>query len=113
MVTTEHSHPAPADTGAGCGRQAILDDIDRTREQLGETIEALAAKADVQAQAKRKAAEAQAQARQRATEVAGTARRQASRAVAAAGGRPQRVAVAVAAGAALLAGLLVIRKLRR
>jgi hypothetical protein len=54
-VTTEHS--APSQTDSDGDKQAILDDIDRTREQLGETVEALAAKADVKARAEQKAAE--------------------------------------------------------
>lgn len=112
-MTADHSFSSEVETTSGDGKQAIVEDIERTREQLGETVEALAAKADVKAQAKQKATEVQAQAKQKATEVAGTARRQAGRALAVVGEHRQQVAVTAAAGAALLAGILVIRKLRR
>jgi ElaB/YqjD/DUF883 family membrane-anchored ribosome-binding protein len=122
-VTEENSLPPNVDSASGDGKQAILDDIDRTREQLGETVEALAAKADVkaqakqkasdvQAQAKQKASDVQAQAKQKATEVTGTARQQAGRVAAKVGEHRQPLAIAAAA-AALLVGVLVIRKLRR
>jgi hypothetical protein len=42
---------------AGSSVQALTEEIDRTRAQLGETVEALAAKADVKARARDKAAE--------------------------------------------------------
>jgi ElaB/YqjD/DUF883 family membrane-anchored ribosome-binding protein len=134
-VTAENSLPPDADSASGDGKQDILDDIDRTREQLGETVEALAAKADVKAQAKQKASEVQtqakqkaaevqtqakqkagevqAQAKQKATEVTGTARQQAGRVAAKVGEHRQPLAIAAAAAAALLVGVLVIRKLRR
>jgi hypothetical protein len=83
-------------------RQAIVDDIERTREEMGRTVEALAAKADVKAQAQRKAAE-----------VAGTARQQARRGLAAVGQRRDPLIVAAAGvGAGLLTWLLT-RPLRR
>jgi Protein of unknown function (DUF3618) len=50
----------PADEGAGTkpsvpdDPEQLRQDIERTREQLGETVEALVAKADVKAQAKEK-----------------------------------------------------------
>jgi ElaB/YqjD/DUF883 family membrane-anchored ribosome-binding protein len=134
-VTAENSLPPNVDSASGDGKEAILDDIDRTREQLGETVEALAAKADVkaqakqkasdvqaqakqkasevQAQAKQKAGEVQAQAKQKATKVTGTARQQAGRVAAMVDEHRQPVAMAAAAAAALLVGVLVIRKLRR
>jgi hypothetical protein len=37
--------------------EALAEEIERTREHLGETVEALAAKADVKARAQRRAAE--------------------------------------------------------
>jgi Protein of unknown function (DUF3618) len=59
------SSQAPAGTaGNDQGRQAILDDIEQARETLGQTVEALAAKADVPAQLRRKAAGAAGSARQ-------------------------------------------------
>lgn len=38
-------------------QEALAEEIERTREQLGETVDALAAKADVKARAQRRAAE--------------------------------------------------------
>jgi hypothetical protein len=39
-------------------QEALAEEIERTREQLGETVEALAAKADVKGRAQRRATEA-------------------------------------------------------
>jgi hypothetical protein len=124
-------------------KQAILDDIDRTREQLGETVEALAAKADVKARAGQKAAEVKTKAGQKAAEVTGTIKdkagvvsvpvknqldraRQTGETVWDAAPEPvqeqarkvlaivsQNRAKLIAASATLLAGWLTIRKLRR
>jgi hypothetical protein len=99
-VTAEHSAPAP--DGARPERQAILDDIDQTREQLGQTVEALAAKADVKAQVRHKAAQA-----------AGAARQQAQRAAGAAGPRRQQLTVAAAGLGAALVTWVAIRPGRR
>jgi hypothetical protein len=82
-------------------RQALLDDIDRTREQMGQTVEALAAKADVTARVRRKAAE-----------VTGAARRQGRRAVTAGQRRPG-LAVAAAGAAAALVTWILTRPMRR
>ncbi len=49
----------------------IQQEIERTREHLGETVEELAAKADVKARARVKAAEMKAKAQVKATEVSG------------------------------------------
>jgi hypothetical protein len=96
-VTIEH----PAPDAAPPGRQEILDDIERTREQMGQTVEALAAKADVKAQVQRKAAE-----------VTGTARQRAGSALAAARQRPALIAAAAGAAAGLITWFLT-RPLRR
>jgi Protein of unknown function (DUF3618) len=63
--------------------EELKQEIERTREQLGETVEALAAKADVKAQARAKASQVTgrlrsrtAQARQRAAATTGRLRRQ-------------------------------------
>jgi hypothetical protein len=82
-------------------RQALLDDIERTREQMGQTVEALAAKADVRAQVRRKAAE-----------VTGAARQRGRRAVAAGQRRPG-LAVAAAGAAAALVTWILTRPMRR
>jgi hypothetical protein len=104
----------------------LKQEIERTREQLGETVEALAAKADVKAQARAKAAHVTgrlrsrtAQARQQA---AGAAKRLSTvtpdpvRRVAvktAATGRDRRVQLVTAAGAVVLVWLLIARWRRR
>jgi hypothetical protein len=82
-------------------RQAIIDDIERTREQMGQTVEALAAKADVKAQVQRKAAA-----------VTGTARQQGQRALAAARRRQALTVVAAGVGAGLITWILT-RPMRR
>ncbi|MYV78456.1 DUF3618 domain-containing protein [Streptomyces sp. SID1046] len=46
----------PAPTPAGPGSAELRDQVERTRDELGRTVEALAAKADIKAQAKEKAA---------------------------------------------------------
>lgn len=96
-MTIEHSAP----DAAAPERQEILADIERTREQMGQTVEALAAKADVKAQVQRKAAGA-----------AGTARQQAARALTAGQQRPGLVVAAAGAGAGLITWLLT-RPMRR
>ena len=70
----------------------LARDIERTRERLGDTVEALAAKANVKAQAQRKAREISGRAK-----AAGTARAQ--RAVTTLQRRPEVVAAAIAAAA--------------
>ncbi len=49
----------------------IQQEIERTREHLGETVDELAAKADVKARARARAAEVTARAHERATMVSG------------------------------------------
>ena len=58
MTTVNGNHVRP---GTDVG--ALRHDITRTREELGETIEALAAKADVKARAKESVADAKVRAR--------------------------------------------------
>ena len=55
-------------------RQEIEQEIEQTREQLGATVEELAARADVKARAQEKAAELKASAQARAAEVSGRAK---------------------------------------
>jgi hypothetical protein len=92
-------HPAP--DAARPERQAILDDIERTREQMGQTVEALAAKADVKARV-----------RSTAAKVAGAARQQGRRAVTAGQRQPALVVAAAGVGAGLITWLLT-RPMRR
>jgi SepF-like predicted cell division protein (DUF552 family) len=80
--------------------QALTENIRQTREDVGETIAALAAKADIMARARKKA-----------SEVAGHLRDTASKVKEQIAVPQQRRAVlAVAAGAALLADALIARR---
>jgi Protein of unknown function (DUF3618) len=54
--------------------QELQQEIERTRQRLGETVDALAAKADMKARVRAKAAEAKAQARDKVAEVSGQVR---------------------------------------
>ena len=113
--------------------QALTGEIERTREELGETVEALVAKADVKARARDKAAEVAGRVSGAASQVKGTAsqvkeqaatrvgaagaaapepvRRAASRAASIA--QKRQVLLAVAVGGAVLAGWLTLRQRRR
>jgi Protein of unknown function (DUF3618) len=94
------TEPEPSD------KEAIQDEIEHTREDLGETISALSAKTDVKAQAsakaddlKRRAQDAGGQVKQRADDVAERVKR--------------RPAPVVVGGIALLMILGMVRKRRR
>jgi hypothetical protein len=90
--------------------QSLREGIERTREQLGATVEALAAKADVKAQAQQKVS----QLTERLTTKAGQARQQvAGKAAATARRRRGPLAAAGAVGAAVLGWLLINRWRRR
>lgn len=113
--------------------QALTDEIERTREELGETVEALVAKADVKARARDKATEVAGRVSSMASQVKGTAsqvkeqaaaragtagaaapepvRRAASRAVSIA--QKRQILIAIAIGGAVLAGWLTVRQRRR
>ena len=56
----------------------IQREIEQTREQLGQTVEELAAKADVKARARAKAATAKTKVQAKATEVSGRAKAKAT-----------------------------------
>jgi hypothetical protein len=91
------------------GRE-LQDEIEQTRERLGQTVEELVAKADVKARAQAKAAEVKVKAQDKAADVK-------SRAAGLAGNvRQGRVAqrrwplVAVVAGAILIGASLVVRR---
>ncbi len=129
---TGAAHPAaPAD------REALTVEIERTREELGNTVEALVAKTDVKARARDKVAQVSgrlADAKQQVAATAGPVREQvtsqaakatatvrqsapepvqrAARRAAQEAGR-RRVPLAVTAGVALVAGWLLLRRRRR
>jgi hypothetical protein len=116
---------APAGATAAAppdGPEELKQEIERTREQLGETVAALAARADVKAQARAKVSQATGRLRSRAAQ----ARQQAAAAAdrlskvtpdpvqrvavkAGAAGRQRRVQLVTAAGAVVLAWLLIAR----
>jgi len=79
----------------------IQQEIERTREHLGVTVDELAAKADLKARARARAAEV----KTRATEVSGRVRQ--SQAV------QRRWPLAIAAAAVLVAGSAVMWRRRR
>jgi hypothetical protein len=54
---TADQTPLPPEPGPDAGIDDIQADIEHTREELGETIEALSAKADVKGRVKKKAAD--------------------------------------------------------
>jgi ABC-type transporter Mla subunit MlaD len=60
----------------------LRDQIDHTRDELAQTVEALAAKADVKGRTKDKAAELSAQAKERAAELSAQAKERAATAAA-------------------------------
>ena len=64
------SEGKPSETQATEGRspEEIRSNIDATREQMGDTVEALAAKTDVKAHAKKSAEEAKQRAREKLAE---------------------------------------------
>jgi Protein of unknown function (DUF3618) len=96
--------------------EELRSDIERTRDQLGETVEALVAKADVKARAQHKAAEVKAGAQQKAADTAGQVAQQAKNLTSHLPAQPdKRSAPLIAAGAATLAAAtwLLIRRARR
>lgn len=117
--TTGTSPEASATPAVPDDPDELRREIERTREQLGETVEQLASKADVKKQAQDKAAELRTQAKARASQLAGRSRRAARQAqqVAARGASSARqhavpLAVATASASMLLAGYLLIRSRR-
>jgi ABC-type transporter Mla subunit MlaD len=68
-MTAEESAGAVAHSAPPNDEQAVVDDIARTREQLGETVEALAAKADMKARAQEKVAEVSGRLKDKAQDV--------------------------------------------
>lgn len=108
----------PAAPGRDAGPDELEADIARTREQLGQTVEALTTKLDVKSQARDKAEEL----KQSALTQVGAAREQGSRVLAQARDastdergkiKPAIPIGAAVLGAVLVAGVLVRRRSRR
>jgi hypothetical protein len=86
--------------------QALREEIERTREHLGATVEQLAAKADVKGRAQAKAAELAGQVTRQARDAAGQARKQAADGAGAA--RNHWIPLSAAAAALLAAVAFII-----
>jgi len=97
--------------------EQIQRDIEETREQLGDTVEALARKADVKAQAKRRIAETKATVSQKTQALRGKAKEaspaSATTAATRAGHKAKENPVPVATVGALAVGFLAGRLTKR
>ena len=126
-MSTEEAAASEAAAGPADGQQALREEIERTREHLGESVEALVAKADVKAQAQEKARQltellksTAAQGRERAATAAASISKSTPEPVkeaasnAGAATRQNRGPLAAAASAAVVSGLawLLIRRWR-
>jgi ElaB/YqjD/DUF883 family membrane-anchored ribosome-binding protein len=112
VPTDEPTPSSPnAEPAADASVEDIQRDIEKTRHELGQTVEALAAKADVKGRAKEKAADT----KDRLTEKAAAVQAVAREAVIDDAGSVKPllpVAAAIAAGIAII-GLVVWRRRRR
>jgi hypothetical protein len=102
-MTTADSPGAGTGT-AGAGPDALREDIARTREQLGETVEALVARTDIKARVQQRAAEAVTQARQQARQLSSRLPDQPN---------ARAAGLAMMASVVLLTGWLLVRRARR
>ncbi|NKZ08656.1 DUF3618 domain-containing protein [Actinomadura latina] len=98
-MTTQGKH------GAEAGTEELRQEVDRARHELGETVEQLAAKADVKAMAREKAEQAKSRARDAAASVWQAAGSQETMARARQGG-----VVVASAGAVAMAALWMRRR---
>lgn len=105
--------------GAEPQTDELRQEVDRVRHDLGETVEALAAKADVKARAKEKASAAATRARERAASARDAASSMALNAKGAAqsrasadGARRGGAAVGAAMGGAALLGVWLLKRRR-
>lgn len=71
--------PRPGGANGSGSREELMTDIEQTRQDLGETIDALAAKADLPARARKRAAELREQAGERVGTLTRTVRETAQR----------------------------------
>ncbi|HEU4426851.1 MAG TPA: DUF3618 domain-containing protein [Pilimelia sp.] len=104
-------------TAAGGGKAAtdpdeIRTEIERTRENLGDTVEALAAKADVKARASEAVSDAKARASEAVSDVKARATEKAHQAADTARRKPMPIAATLAAIAAAVAAAMLIRRRR-
>jgi len=124
MIDEEGTGRAPS-AAPPEGLEALTEEIGRKRQELGETAKALVAKTDVTARVREKAAEVAGRVSGKASQVKETAAARMGSAGAAVPGRVRRAAkqtasrarqrpaqLAAAAGGALLAGWLIVRRRR-
>lgn len=110
-MTNSPEHPAP---GKDASPDEIEADIERTRAELGDTVDALAQKADVKAQARNKVQDIKSGAEERARSARASGEQMAVRAKDAATDEHGKVKPAVPAVAALvLAAMVAILVWRR
>lgn len=101
-------------TGNGRGdAEALRAEIAQTREELGDTVQALAAKADVKARVRESAAQTKARVRQRAAETTAQLREQATHASAEARRAPVPWAAVAAGAVAAIVAVVVLSRRRR
>jgi hypothetical protein len=100
-------------TNGGGDTEALRREIARTRAELGETVQALAAKADVKARAREQVEQTKDRVRERVAQFAGTARSSARTSAHDAGVAARRnpvpLGALLGAAAALVVVLIVIR----
>lgn len=111
MTDASNDQPAPPDTG-GQPRSAheIRADIEQTRQEMGETVEALAAKTDVKAQAQERVAAAKAQAQERVETAKTQAQERADAARSAVQRNPRRPVMIAGAVAAVVIAVWLLRR---
>ena len=101
-------------TGNGRGdAEALRAEIAQTRAALGDTVQALAAKADVKARVRESAAQTKARVRQQAVQTSGQLRAQAAQASVKARLVPVPLAAAAVGAVAVVIAMLVLRGRRR
>jgi hypothetical protein len=101
-------------SGNGSGdAEALRAEIAQTRAALGDTVQALAAKADVKARVRESAAETRARVRQRAAQTTAQLREQATHASAEARRAPVPWAAMAAGAVAAIVALVVLSRRRR
>ncbi|WP_280369087.1 DUF3618 domain-containing protein [Nocardia wallacei] len=119
MTGSHRDTDAEAAAAAPTEPDAIRRDIERTRAELGETVDALAHKADVPARAKEKLHDTSTTAQAKASELSARAEDAAGRAIATTEARADQASAAVrrrplpAAAAAAAAAVLVTWRLVR
>jgi ElaB/YqjD/DUF883 family membrane-anchored ribosome-binding protein len=99
------------------GPEQLEREIEQTREELGDTVEALALKADVKGQAERKLRDTKAKVSDKADDLLGKAKSatpdDASAAAAAATSKARETPIPIAAVGAFVAGFVIGRLTRR